>query len=66
LVADILVREDVPMSTTVEAILVTALVLGIVVALFGGIYAWEKWVTGSRLERSVDRFFDRVSDMFFR
>jgi hypothetical protein len=52
--------------TTVEAILVTALVLGIVIALFGGIYAWEKWATGSRLERGVDRFFDRLSDMFFR
>jgi hypothetical protein len=54
------------MTTTVEVILVTALVLGIVVAMFGGIYAWEKWVKGSRLERRVDRFFDRVSDMFFR
>ncbi|MCZ8380492.1 hypothetical protein O6P37_16620 [Mycobacterium sp. CPCC 205372] len=54
------------MSTTVEVILVTALVLGIVVAMFGLIYAWEKWARGSRLERGVDRFFDRLSDMFFR
>ncbi|MEV3900834.1 hypothetical protein AB0K11_00775 [Mycobacterium sp. NPDC050551] len=54
------------MSTTVEAVLVTVLVLGIVVALFAGIYAWEKCAGGSRLERGVDRFFDRLSDMFFR
>ncbi|MDO3635792.1 hypothetical protein [Mycolicibacterium arseniciresistens] len=54
------------MTTTVEVILVAALVLGIVVALFGVIYAWEKWARGSRLERGVDRFFDRLSDMFFR
>jgi hypothetical protein len=54
------------MSTTVEAVLVTALVLGIVVAIFGLIYVWEKWGRGTRLERRVDRFFDRLSDMFFR
>ncbi|WP_167857784.1 hypothetical protein [Mycobacterium sp. DL99] len=54
------------MSTTVEAILVTALVLGIVVAIFGLIYAWEKWGKGTRLEQRIDRFFDRVSDMFDR
>ncbi|MBO0677401.1 hypothetical protein JRC04_07990 [Mycolicibacterium sp. S2-37] len=54
------------MSTTVEVILITALVLGIVVALFGGIYVWEKWVTGTRLEQRIDRFFDRLSDMLFR
>jgi hypothetical protein len=54
------------MTTTVEVILVTALVLGIVVAMFGLIYAWEKWARGSRLDRGVDRFFDRLSDMFFR
>ena len=54
------------MSTTVEAILVTALVLGIVVAMFGLIYAWEKWGRGSRLEQRIDGFFDRVSDKFFR
>ncbi|MEV0674804.1 hypothetical protein [Mycobacterium sp. NPDC050441] len=54
------------MSTTVEAVLVTALVLGIVVAIFGLIYAWEKWGKGTRLERRMDRFFDRVSDMFDR
>jgi hypothetical protein len=53
-------------STGIEVLLITALVLGIVVALFGGIYAWEKWVKDSRLERGVDRFFDRVSDMFLR
>jgi hypothetical protein len=42
------------------------LVFGIVVAMFGMIYAWEKWGKGSRLERGVDRVFDRLSDMFFR
>jgi uncharacterized membrane protein len=54
------------MSTIVEAILVTALVLGIVAAIFGLIYAWEKWGKGTRLEQRIDRFFDRVSDMFDR
>lgn len=54
------------MSTTVEAILVTALVFGIVVAMFVLIYAWEKWGKGSRLERRVDHFVDRVSDLFDR
>ncbi len=54
------------MSTTVEVILITALVFGIVAALFGSIYLWEKWGKGSRLERRADRFFDRVSDMFDR
>lgn len=54
------------MSTTVEAILITALVFGIVAAMFVLIYAWEKWGKGSRLERRIDRFFDRVSDLFDR
>ncbi|HEY9266890.1 MULTISPECIES: hypothetical protein [Mycolicibacterium] len=54
------------MSTTVEAILVTALVFGIVVAIFGLIYVWEKWGKGTRLEQRIDRFFDRVSDIFDR
>lgn len=54
------------MSTTVEVVLITALVLGIVVALFALIYLWEKWGKGSRLEQRVDRFFDRLSDLFFR
>ena len=53
-------------STTVEVILITGLVLGIVVAMFGAIYAWEKWVVGSRAEKRIDDFFDRVSDKFFR
>ena len=60
------VSENVPVSTTVEAILITALVFGIVVALFGLIYVWETWGKGSRLEQRIDRFFDRVSDMFDR
>lgn len=54
------------MSTTVEAVLITTLVLGIVVALFGLIFVWEKWVKDSRLERRIDGFFDRLSDKFFR
>ena len=49
-----------------EAILITALVLGIVVALFVLIYLWEKWGKGSRLEQRVDRFFDRLSELFDR
>jgi hypothetical protein len=60
------VRDDVPMSTTVTAVLVTALVFGIVAALFGLIYVWEKWGKGTRLEQRIDRFFDSVSDMFDR
>lgn len=59
-------RDDVPVSTTVEAILITALVFGIVAAIFGVIYVWDKWGKGSRLERRVDRFFDRLSDLFDR
>ena len=54
------------MSTTVTAVLVTALVFGIVAAIFGLIYLWEKWGKGTRLEQRVDRFFDRLSDMFDR
>jgi hypothetical protein len=54
------------MSTTVEVILITALVLGIVVAMFGAIYAWDRWASGSRLEQRIDDFFDHVSDKFFR
>lgn len=54
------------MSTTVQAILVTGLVFGIVAAIFGLVYAWEKWGKGTRLEQRVDRFFDRLSDMFDR
>ncbi|MDF2826322.1 MAG: hypothetical protein K0R68_3730 [Mycobacterium sp.] len=59
-------REDAPMSTTAEAILITAVVLGIVVVMFGLIYVWDTWGKGSRLEQRIDRFFDRVSDIFFR
>lgn len=59
-------RKNDRVSTTVEAILVTALVFGIVAAIFGLIYVWDKWGKGSRLEQRVDRFFDRVSDLFDR
>ena len=59
-------RENDSVSTTVEAILITALVFGIVAVLFGLIYAWEKWGKDTRLEQRIDRFFDRVSDMFDR
>ncbi len=54
------------MSTTVEVVLITALVFGIVGVLFGSIYAWEKWGKGSPLERRVDGFFDRLGDLFDR
>ena len=54
------------MSTTAEVVLITALVFGIVAVLFGVIYAWEKWAKGSRLEQRIDRFFDRLSDIFDR
>jgi hypothetical protein len=54
------------MSTTVEAILITTLVFGIVAAIFGAIYVWDTWGKGSRLEQRVDRFFDRISDLFDR
>ena len=60
------VRENDRVSTTVEAILVTALVFGIVVAMFVLIYAWEKWGKGSRLEQRVDRIFDRLGNLFDR
>jgi hypothetical protein len=60
------VRDNVPVSTTVEAILITALVFGIVAAMFGLIYVWDKWGKGSRLEQRIDRFSDRVSDLFDR
>lgn len=59
-------RENGSVSTTVEAILIAALVLGIVAAMFGLIYVWDKWGKGSRLEQRIDRFFDRVSDLFDR
>ncbi|MBI3223629.1 MAG: hypothetical protein HYZ39_01085 [Mycolicibacterium cosmeticum] len=59
-------RDDVPVSTTVEAILITALVFGIVAAMFGLIYVWDKRGKGSRLEQRVHRFFDRISDLFDR
>lgn len=64
--AGALVRDDESMSNFVEASLVTALVLGIVAAIFALIYVWEKWGKGSPLERRIDRFFDRLSDMFDR
>jgi hypothetical protein len=50
----------------IEVFLVTALVFGIVASLFGLIYIWEKWCTGTRFAKSIDRFFDRLSDMFDR
>jgi vacuolar-type H+-ATPase subunit I/STV1 len=50
------------MSTTIEAILVAALVFGIVAVLFGLIFVWDRWIAGSRLEQRIDRFFERLSD----
>ncbi|MGU3498625.1 hypothetical protein [Mycobacterium sp. C31M] len=54
------------MSTTVEVVLVTALVFGIVIAIFGVIYIRETWGKGSRLEQRIDRLSDRVSELFNR
>lgn len=54
------------MSTTAEVILITALVLGIVAVLFGLIVVWDRWGKGTRLQRRIDDFFDRVSELFFR
>ena len=54
------------MSTGIEVVLITALVLGIVIAMFGAIYAWDKWVKGTRFEQRIDDFFDRLSDRFDR
>lgn len=54
------------MSNFVEASLVTALVFGIVAAIFVLIYVWEKWGKGSKLERRIDRLFDRLNDIFDR
>jgi hypothetical protein len=56
------VREDVPVSTSGESILIIALASGIVVAIFGLIYVWEKWGKGTQLQQRIDR----VSDMFDR
>lgn len=53
-------------SVIAEVIWVTALVFGIVAAMFALIYAWEKWVKGTRLEKRIDGFFDRIGEMFDR
>ena len=50
----------------IEVVLVTALVLGIVAVMFGLIYVWEKWCKGTAVEKRIDDFFDRLSDMFDR
>ena len=55
-----------PVSTTLQVILITALVLGIVAAIFGVVYAWERWLKDSRFGQRVDRFADRLSDVFDR
>lgn len=53
-----MLRDDVPVSTTGQSVLVAALVFGIVVAIFGRIYVWEKWRRGTRLEQRIDRESD--------
>ncbi|MGE0221178.1 hypothetical protein [Mycolicibacterium sp.] len=50
----------------IEVLGVTALVFGVVAALFALIYVWEKWVKGTRLEQRIDRFFDRIGELFDR
>lgn len=54
------------MSTGIEVLLITAVVFGTVIALFGAVYAWEKRVKGTTLEKRIDGFFDRLSDRFDR
>lgn len=53
-----MLRDDVPVSTTGQSVLVAALVFGIVVAIFGRIYVSEKWRRGTRLEQRIDRESD--------
>jgi biopolymer transport protein ExbB/TolQ len=52
--------------TSIEVFLITTLVLGIVVAIFGLIYVWEKWAKATRLAQRIDRFLDRLSEKFDR
>ena len=49
-----------------EVIGVTALVFGIVVAMFALIYAWDKWVKDTRVEKRIDGLFDRIGEIFDR
>jgi hypothetical protein len=53
------------MSTTAQVIAITALVFGIVAVLFAAIYAWERWVTGTRFEQRLDGLFDRITEKLF-
>ncbi|GAA1081085.1 hypothetical protein [Tsukamurella spumae] len=53
------------MSTTVQVILITALVLGLVAVVFGLVYLWNSKVEGTDREKKIDGFFDRLSDRFF-
>ncbi|MGP4058815.1 hypothetical protein ACTWP6_29015 [Mycobacterium sp. 4D054] len=52
------------MSTTAEVVLIIVLVFGIVLVIFAAIYAWKKWVNGTWFEQRIDRFFDRLNDLF--
>ncbi|MCS3778695.1 hypothetical protein [Tsukamurella ocularis] len=53
------------MSTTVEVILIAALVLGLVALVFGLVHLWNSTVEGTSREQRIDGFVDRLSDRFF-
>lgn len=53
------------MSTTMQVLLITALVFGLVALLFGLVYLWEYKLKDTTIEKRIDGFFDRLSDRFF-
>ncbi|BDH59155.1 hypothetical protein [Tsukamurella sp. PLM1] len=53
------------MSTTMQVVAITALVLGLVAAVFGLVYLWNTKIEGTDREKRIDGFFDRLSDRFF-
>ncbi|CAM3143060.1 hypothetical protein [Tsukamurella hominis] len=53
------------MSTTLQVLLITALVLGLVAVVFGLVHLWNTKVEGTAREKKIDGFFDRLSDRFF-
>jgi hypothetical protein len=52
-------------STTSAVVFWIAVVVGLVIALFGFVYAWEKWGKDSGLGRRIDRLADWASETFF-
>ncbi|NMD55400.1 MULTISPECIES: hypothetical protein [Tsukamurella] len=53
------------MSTTMQVLLITALVLGLVAVVFGLVHLWNSKVEGTDREKRIDGFFDRLNDRFF-